>query len=83
MVTLILLGAEGVSELADATWIREATDEEIASFKTENELKEADYRRLCLDELGRPYFPMVLLADAPKTAQIQATRFARLLRFHL
>ena len=60
---MMLLGAEGHSEVANFHWIREAASEEHTDFCT------AHPNLKLTDEVGRPYWVMVLEKDAPEWAQ--------------
>lgn len=61
---LILLGAEGCAEAADAPWLRDATGEERALFR--DRVKTA--AQLTIDDTGRPYWLKVVEAGAPREA---------------
>ncbi len=78
MPITLLIGAEGVSEMTSCAWLREATPEEVATLR---DLCGAErFRDLSVDGIGRPYFPMTVLEDAPAWAKEKAARSLRVKR---
>jgi hypothetical protein len=75
---VVLLGAEGVSELEGQSWLREASADETAAFVAGLGL--APEANPFLDRLGRPYWAMVLMPDAPEPLRAKARRYQRLVR---
>lgn len=78
MAITILIGAEGVSEMTGCAWLREATPEEVAALR--NQWGAERFRDLCMDGIGRPYFPMTVLDDAPAWAKDKAANAWRVKR---
>jgi hypothetical protein len=77
----LFVGAEGVAELEGQPWIREATEEEIVRLRAERQPKDdAEWESLFLDGVGRPYFLMTVLKDAPEEVWRKASSHLRVLR---
>ncbi len=92
---VLLVGAEGCAETADAPWIREATETERAGFeaycrqlvrnrdgdKAAATFSLSDFN---VDGTGRPYWLKAVLdvPDAPPMALDKARKFTRSLRVH-
>ena len=72
----VLMGAEGVAELESVDWIREATEEEISSFKEYWGVN----GYITIDGVGRPYWYMTMLDHAPDEAKDIPSRYFRVLR---
>ncbi len=79
-ILTVLLGAEGMSELQGTEWLREASKAERQSFLHRHGLTETQYREITVDGIGRPYWLVTLLENAPAQAQAKATQFARIRR---
>jgi len=88
----LLVGAEGVSEIKDEPWAREATEEETKTWRDELEkpYKSAisgdlisgrkDVDQLYLDSMGRPYFLCTILKSAPIDVWLKASSHLRTIR---
>lgn len=84
-VIVLLLGAEGVSELRDAPWAREASESEVELLKLHiKERRELPtdpyYEDLLIDGIGRPYWAIAIEPTAPEWAREIAGRKIRALR---
>jgi hypothetical protein len=75
---IVLVGAEGCQELRDMDWAREATSEELKMLKMR--LGEEQYKRLSVDDSGRPYWPMVISEEAPEHKKARAQQYDRVMR---
>jgi len=64
----VLLSAEGMAELQDAEWVRDATEDEVKAFQERHNLTEDEYREVVVDKTGRPYWLVTLLEGAPEVA---------------
>jgi len=73
MVTL-LVGAEGITELSEVDWAREATDAEVAIWNAENP------RVATKDGIGRPYWHVTVLDHAPADVLERAKTHLRVVR---
>lgn len=84
---ILLLGAEGCSEMAEEPWLREATDEEKEQFYAEFQVgldrerpgkwKAQDYN---VDGNNRPYWVKVVEDEAPEDIRQSAENGIRRLR---
>jgi len=92
---LILIGAEGCSEVADEEWLRDATSEERQLFinhcremvrhnKGDKAANAFDFVNYTVDGTGRPYWLKAVLGlpSTPALAREKAARFTRILRVH-
>lgn len=93
VVGVLLLGAEGCGEAANAAWLRDATADEKQLFiehcraplLKSRRLKRAedfDYSELTVDGTGRPYWLKAVL-DHPEVPQLirgQAVEYCRIVR---
>jgi len=92
---VLLIGAEGCSETAGETWLREATDDEkclfiehfrkmIAQAKGKQQAECFKLSDITVDSSGRPYWLMAIL-DHPATPEIareKAAKYTRAVRVH-
>lgn len=81
MPRTLLVGAEGCSEAADCSWLREATKDEIAKaieMDWDNNFGFAN--RYLKDGTGRPYFWMTITDEAPKEILESAATKLRVVR---
>ena len=77
----LLVGAEGVAEIADEPWQRRATDEERLAFVADKcRGDEQLYENSLIDNNGRPYWLLTILDNAPSYVQEKARQFARCVR---
>ena len=80
-IATLLVGAEGVAEIADEPWQRQATEEERMAFvASQCKGDEQLYRKSLMDSTGRPYWLLTILNTAPAYVQNKARRVARCLR---
>ncbi|MFH1463937.1 MAG: hypothetical protein ABIO70_06105 [Pseudomonadota bacterium] len=71
--TLVLIGAEGVAELGEQPWLREASAEELAQARRIRDGVDMEkptslderFDALFLDHNGRPYWAMMITPEAP------------------
>jgi hypothetical protein len=75
----LLVGAEGVSEQEGQPWLREATPDEIDAFAATLP-PDVKLRDVTIDGVGRPYFVMTVLPDAPAEIYGYASRYQRVKR---
>lgn len=80
-IATLLVGAEGVAEIVDEPWQRQATEEERRAFvASQCKGDEQLYRKSLMDATGRPYWLLTILENAPDYVQEKAKRVARCLR---
>jgi hypothetical protein len=72
---VVLLAAEGMAELDGVEWVRDATEEEIRAYRERHQLTHEEYRRVIVDQTGRPYWPVTLLDSAPEIAVERAATY--------
>jgi hypothetical protein len=82
---VILVGAEGCSETDDEDWIRDATKDEIQSFKEAVQAKatkQIDFGSFTVDGNGRPYWYKVVLKTptTPSLVLEKAQKYTRVVR---
>jgi hypothetical protein len=70
---MVLLGAEGCSELKDAPYVRDATSDEYAAWK-------ARFPKVDMVVANRPYFLMVVDVDHPECSKVVADRARSVVR---
>jgi hypothetical protein len=87
---MVLVGAEGASEMQGAPWCRTADEVETATFIrsqwTDEPVDgrpmtaEEKYHDTCVDGNNRPYWLVVISDDAPDDVKARAERFLRRVR---
>jgi len=89
---ILLLGAEGCSELSEQPFIREATEEEKEAFylKVQEYAEEhgpkslrKDPKEANVDNTGRPYWVKVITDDAPEQLRKAAENVMRCVRLNV
>lgn len=80
MVILVLLGAEGVADIIEEDWMRDAAPHEVILFRQRHKLTHDKYQELLNDGTGRPYFLVALEQSAPRELRERAQNHVRLLR---
>ncbi len=96
VVGVLLVGAEGCSEIMNEAWVRDATDEERTIFvrhcrslllqsKGERTADSFDIASLAIDGCGRPYWLIAILdhVSTPLIAREKATKFTRVMRVQM
>jgi len=74
---VVLLAAEGMAEIQDQPWVRDATEAEMEAFRERHKLTRDELRELMVDKTGRPYWMVTLSDDAPEIARRKAEEFVR------
>ncbi len=88
---VVLVGAEGCSEVGEVSWLRDATEDEIQQLKdvlAEMSKKAGttfDFSEYKVDGTGRPYWPKTVLVtpETPAVAIRKARDYSRVVRIHL
>jgi hypothetical protein len=74
---IVLLAPEGLQEVENEGWVRDASQEEIEAFKQRHGLTEEEYRDIIVDGMKRPYWLVTVLEEAPEVAEQKAASYAR------
>lgn len=80
-IATLLVGAEGMAEIAHESWHRPATEEERLAFIAQKcQGDEQLFRDSLVDGTGRPYWLLTILGNAPAEVQVKAEHYARCVR---